>query len=147
MTASNHVVTGALIAASVPNPVLGLTLALLSHLALDVLPHFGVNPTNTKVFVPILITDCGLAATVLLSILWLQPPQVWIILAGGVLAASPDLTSLTYFLQIMQGQPIKPWNKLKRFLSWIQWSETVPGIAIELVWFLAFGSLLLAQIT
>jgi hypothetical protein len=41
MTATNHAITGAIIAVVIDKPVIALPLALLSHFAQDALPHFG----------------------------------------------------------------------------------------------------------
>ena len=40
MTATAHVLIGGAIAASVPDPALGITLAALSHPILDMIPHW-----------------------------------------------------------------------------------------------------------
>lgn len=45
MTATTHALVGGAIAASIPNPSIGLTLAALSHPVLDMIPHwdFGLG--------------------------------------------------------------------------------------------------------
>lgn len=40
MTATAHALIGASIAASVPNPALGITLAAISHPIVDIIPHW-----------------------------------------------------------------------------------------------------------
>ncbi len=48
MTATAHALVGGAIAASVPNPALGISLALASHPILDMIPHwdFGLGWRN-----------------------------------------------------------------------------------------------------
>lgn len=48
MTATAHALVGGAIAASIPNPALGISLALASHLILDMIPHwdFGLGWRN-----------------------------------------------------------------------------------------------------
>jgi hypothetical protein len=48
MTATNHVITGAILVAAIKNPVVALPLALASHFVLDYLPHFGDKTGLTK---------------------------------------------------------------------------------------------------
>lgn len=55
MTATAHAIVGGAIAASVSNPVLGVTLALISHPLLDMVPHWDAgwgwrNKTKLKLF-------------------------------------------------------------------------------------------------
>lgn len=145
MTATNHVVTGALIVTFVANPVLGLVLALISHPVLDMIPHYGVEPENIKVFLPGLLIDMFIAASVLVALLVTQPENYMLIVTGGVVAASPDLLSIPRFIHILQNKPHQH-GAVQRFLGWIQWSQTVPGLAVEIMWFLGVGSILLGRL-
>lgn len=47
MTATGHAVLGALLAAKISNPYIGIPLAILSHLAADSFPHWDLG-TNEK---------------------------------------------------------------------------------------------------
>ena len=47
MTATGHAVIGVVIASGVSNPVIGIPLAIVSHLAADAFPHWDVA-TNVK---------------------------------------------------------------------------------------------------
>jgi hypothetical protein len=56
MTATAHALVGGAIAASVPDPVLGITLSAVSHPILDMIPHWDFgwgwrNKTKTKLFI------------------------------------------------------------------------------------------------
>lgn len=137
--------TGALIMTFVADPVLGLALAFLSHPFLDMLPHYGVEPSNLLAFLPGFLADVAIASSVLLALLLVQPPEyLWLVL-GGVLAASPDLLSIPHFVDSLLHRPYRP-GPVRRFLSWIQWSQTVPGVVVEALWFFGGGLLLLSRI-
>lgn len=47
MTATGHAVIGALLAAKIANPYIGIPLAIISHLAADAFPHWDLG-TNEK---------------------------------------------------------------------------------------------------
>jgi hypothetical protein len=47
MTATGHAVVGTVIAVAVSNPVIGIPLAILSHVAADAFPHWDTG-TNKK---------------------------------------------------------------------------------------------------
>jgi hypothetical protein len=145
MTATNHVVTGAFIAATITNPVICLPLALLSHLVLDSIPHFGVDPEDLKVFLPVLLTDIALASCVLLALILTQPAGYILIIAGAIVAASPDLLSIWFFVSVLKKRKHK-YGAVQRFLQKIQLSETVRGLAVEVVWFGFISALLLQKI-
>lgn len=49
MTATGHAIMGTALAAAIPNPYLGIPIAILSHIACDAFPHWdtGTNmPMN-----------------------------------------------------------------------------------------------------
>ena len=47
MTATGHAIMGLALAASIPNPFLGIPIAILSHVACDAFPHWDTG-TNMK---------------------------------------------------------------------------------------------------
>lgn len=146
MTATNHVTTGALIGAIITNPFLALPLAFASHFALDSLPHWDYpGPNNSRSFVMALSIDCGLAASVLIAILFLAPPsQALLIAACGVAGASPDLMWFSHWLRELQGKPKKPLNRIEKFHARIQKyaKHSMYTFAFEAVWFVVTLSLL-----
>jgi hypothetical protein len=137
MTATNHVVTGALLATFITNPVTALPLAFLLHFLLDALPHFGriSGGSTTLKFKAIIFTDMIFATAFLLSIVILQPSH-WLLLAGcGVVCSSPDLMWLPRWINELRGKKNRPLNKVEAFHSNIQWGERPWGWVIELAWF------------
>src|SRR5690349_19130048 len=100
MTATNHVLTGALIAVVVHNPVVALPAAFLSHFVLDAIPHYGNKKLkiDSSGYRTLLVSDMSLAAYFLAFLLIVQPPYAWLAVACGILAASPDLMWIPDFI-------------------------------------------------
>lgn len=133
MTASNHVVTGALIATAVSQPAAAIPLALASHFVLDALPHYG-DPNKSswlnRNFKYILATDLFFAGLFLLAIVIAQPSSWFLLALCGVVAVSPDILWLPYFLADLRHEQ-KEHSNLAKFLKWIQWGERPWGIYLE----------------
>ncbi len=144
MTASNHVLTGALLLAAVPHPAM-LPVALVSHFALDALPHFDApDPDHTKKeFVYILFSDMAVAGSILLAIIVWQPVNWPLLVAGGILAASPDLMWFPHWVNELRGRPNKELGAISKFHSAIQRYTHFRNWPIEAAWFLVSGLLLL----
>lgn len=148
MTASDHVVTGALIAATVHNPAAALPLALASHFVLDALPHIGKISHKSKEFLVILWTDIVVASS-FLGYLLIARPNYWLLMMGcGIIGAAPDLMWFPRFWKEIHGKDMshKPIDKITQFHSKIQWCERPWGIGVELLWFASFIFALSASI-
>jgi hypothetical protein len=146
MTGLNHGMTGAVIALIVKQPALAIPLAFLSHFATDMLPHFGLNEKELfkRKFNIILIADFLIAVILMIILALLFPGKIWIIWTCMIAAASPDLMWAYHRLYI------EHFNKGKlnlgligRFHKKIQWSQTIPGAYVEVLWFLLLGSYIL----
>lgn len=147
MTATNHVVTGALIATYVHNPWLAIPVAFASHFVLDSIPHTrfpeigGKNPMR---FLIALATDAGVAGSILMTLILLQPPN-WLLLVGcGIAAASPDLMWL-YYIIFKKSKDKAQWPALVKFHARIQ-KESLKFIPIEAVWFVVVSGLLVTRL-
>lgn len=127
-----------MVALTVRNPLLAIPLSFASHFACDALPHFGVSDDKVfkRTFNIILVTDflVSVAAMVVLGSLF--PAQRWLIWACMVAAASPDLMWAYYRLYLEHYKRIKnvQLGPIARFHARIQWSSTVPGLAVEAGW-------------
>lgn len=146
MTGSNHIVAGAIIAVSLPQPAIALPLALVSHLVLDALPHYGETNRRSwlgRHFDLILFVDAILCALFMLAIVVFQPAYTLLIIACGVVAVAPDLLWLPYYLADKRGQ-VRHSTQLAEFLKWIQWGERPWGIYIEIVWLIASVALFIS---
>ena len=146
MTATNHVLTGVVLLSIIHNPAIGLPVALVSHVLLDMFPHFGNELKQAKSFTLILFSDMTLAALVLLTLFLARPVHYWLLIAGGVTCASPDLLSIPIYIRMLRHQAPKKLSGLQGFLSRIQWSESVPGLAVEVVWAMVMSSIVYIRV-
>lgn len=147
MTATNHTLTGAVIGAAIPNPIIAIPLAFLSHFVLDAIPHFDgkIDHGSTK-FMYYLAIDCGLALALLITIFGLRLDNWPLLIACGVAGASPDLMWFSRWWNETRGKDNKPMGKFRKFHAKIQWSETQQGILLEIPWFFT-GLYLLAALS
>lgn len=150
MIATNHAVTGALIATAIDKPLLALPLALASHFALDALPHFGYPGHNGfgqalkyKISKMVAIAD-PLLLICLVVLLWLSGATGYIYLAA-LLAAAPDIEWLYDYFRFERSGKKPPSSWLAPFHKYIQWCERPWGIWVEAGW-LTVTSLLLIHI-
>ena len=143
MTATNHMLTGAVIAAAVRQPLLVVPLAFLSHFILDMFPHFGVAESdssernNHPLFRAVLTLDLTVLAIALVAVPLLFNSDVpgWVLLLGMLSAWIPDVVWIAHFYHDHKGHTRKPPIRLTRFHQKIQWFERPPGIITEIIWF------------
>lgn len=143
MTATNHAVTGALIATVVTNPVIGLPLALLSHFVLDAFPHFGAHTVakpSSRNFRAILTFDAlmmlAFLGCVVLAAARTDIASWWIVLAGGFLGALPDVMWFKHYQNDLKGED-KHWDIVRKAHKKIQQWEVSWGWTVEVIWFIA----------
>jgi hypothetical protein len=91
MLVTNHVLSGAVIGAVVNRPSAAFTLGVVSHFALDTVPHWG-NWGSHRGFMRVAVPDglTGLAAIAAFAAVS-SPERRLAVLAGMVGAALPDL--------------------------------------------------------
>lgn len=114
MIITPHVAAGAAIGAVVTNPVLVLPLALASHYALDMLPHWQETLApylpSAKTYQRVAV-DVVVAAIVTSIIIRWHPDAVPTILLGIVCATLPDIDSFLVFLpKLRRGIIQAHWN-------------------------------------
>ncbi len=154
MTATNHAITGALIAVAIHQPVLAVILAFGAHFAMDAMPHFGIDEPNVlkrnadKRFLKVLAIDCAVALALLISVPILIAPTVnpWLVALCMFACMSPDLIWGFRFFNERRSKTVKPKNHLSRFHSFIQWKEFPQGIWAEAVWFVFVSALILKTV-
>lgn len=144
MTATNHFITGALVATSIQKPILALPLAFLSHFALDALPHFGDSNYRNKLkfFYRVWAIDFIVLMAILIWTLFNAP--IWISFAGFI-ATSPDLVWV-YRFYVMERlgkkqKTIKNW--FNNFHAKIQKYERHWGLYVELIYFVVTAVILI----
>lgn len=140
MLATPHLLSGAAIAVVVPNPVISLPLAFVSHFVLDKIPHWQetlapYEPNNkTWVRMPI---DFLLG----LGLLWWTTKTAGgdgIIWLGALVAFAPDIDSIFYMrsLRKVLHQPLlKSWFSFHEGLQWEtdKWWGLLPQINVVLL--------------
>jgi hypothetical protein len=152
MTATNHMLTGAVIAAAVRQPLLVVPLAFLSHFILDMFPHFGVAESDSMernkhpLFRAVLTLDLVVLFAALIAVPLFFDTNVpgWVLLLGMLSAWVPDIVWIAHFYHDHKGHERKRPTRLTRFHQKIQWFERPPGIVTEVIWFA--GSLTLLAI-
>lgn len=137
-----HALTGATIAAQIPNPAISLPLAFLSHFAVDLLPHWNPDlkqkkkkeglfylPTPTIIFI-LLDSLLGLALGLYIALKALpEINRALLALAGAFLAVLPDLAEAPYLFLNLKSKLV---NRLITFQKSHQWKVAfLPGIIIQ----------------
>lgn len=148
MTATNHALTGALIAVVLPHPVIALPVALLSHFVLDATPHFGKHPKlhhTSRAFMIFLAIDLAVAFTLLTFVSIAAPAAFWLPFAAGLVAISPDAMWFPGYLRNLRGKKPHSLGPILQFHLKIQWAEIPQGWIYEIVW-LAAMLLVLAKL-
>lgn len=138
MTGTNHAITGAIIGMVVA-PVAAVPLAIMSHFALDSIPHYGDNSLSQSEqrFRRIVIADAVITVTFLVSILIIRPAHWGIAIIAALLAMSPDLMWLPNFMRASRGKQARPYNKVMHVHEKMQ-REHVWGWIVEAAWLLIF---------
>ncbi|HEY6736891.1 MAG TPA: hypothetical protein VI322_04215 [Candidatus Saccharimonadia bacterium] len=152
MLLTNHTLTGVVLGLTIDNPVVLAPVAVASHLALDVTPHFGIRLRedwyHDRRFIIFGTVDvaCSTAVTVAACLIW---PQRAVNILVGVIGA--DLPDFTYIPLVLFGKArMERWLPFYRpminFLSQIQWYERPPGLITEVVWAVAMVLVLNARL-
>ena len=149
MTITNHVTTGALIAAVISQPLIALPLAFMSHFVLDALPHFGYKQGGFSYFFRqrlswvVFLTDISIFVGISV---WLLPDFWWAYLLGLV-AVSPDfIWGFRYLVFERRGKTPWPNDSFTQLHAKIQTMERPWGILIEIVFAVSMLLFLYSQI-
>jgi hypothetical protein len=142
MTATNHALTGAVIALAVKQPVLAVPLAFVSHFILDAIPHFGIHEddhikrNSHWLFRTVISIDTVLAIAMMITIPLLASETIswWIILLGMLAGIAPDSIWIYRFIRSMRKKLVQPYGRVAKFHQDIQWSEKPWGLSIEVAW-------------
>jgi hypothetical protein len=139
MTGLNHALAGALVAAAINKPIIALPAALVSHFALDAIPHwdYKIKPHIARRQV-VMLADLVFSLALLLVLSITVDANPWLVIFGGLLGILPDVMWLRFFITgrpSITGSPKRLINRLRRFHFWIQWDESSRGFFVELLWF------------
>jgi len=140
----NHTLTGIALGLTIDDPLLLAPASVASHLALDVVPHFGIAEAknanfHVKSFIIVGSIDFAVSIAVTIGACLLWPQRALNLLIGIAGACLPDLT---YIPAIAFGKKGKLWlykhvpgyEAMIRFFGRIQWYEKTPGLITEGLW-------------
>lgn len=104
MTATGHAVIGTVIAAKIGNPALAIPIALLSHVAADIFPHWDSgthmkSKSNKRMFVESAV-DVLIGFAVSYAIIFFLFPQTNLIYAFFMILVSQSIDWLTVLYTI-----------------------------------------------
>jgi hypothetical protein len=147
MTATNHALTGVVVALVINQPALAIPLAFLSHFAVDVIPHFEARDLPSEVLAKLfIISDVVIAGTVtiLLTVFLHTNLSPSLIFTCMLAAISPDLIWAWRYFRIKNLDKVfvEPMSWLSRWHLKIQWSETLPGFLVEAGWLVLMSTLI-----
>lgn len=136
MIAANHVLTGALIGATIKEPALAIPLALASHFVLDSLPHFGFATwEERKKHKNLLEIIVGLDLIMLIFVasLLLGGSFDGLVLVCAVVAISPDFVWVYRYIVPERFGRLEPTKGtwLTQFHKRIQKHEFPKGFIVE----------------
>lgn len=127
MTATTHALVGGIIAATVPDPALGLSLAFISHPLLDMVPHwdFGWGWREKSKFKLLAESSLDLIfGTAVSFVLFGQHIPLWYFLGAVLLSESWDLLEAPYWFFKWK---FFPFGIIYKFQSGIQGKLKLPG--------------------
>lgn len=136
MTAYNHAFTGAVIGVALKNPALVFPVAFVSHLVLDILPHYGDERflLGTKNFYKLIVAD-GITLIALVGALLIAFPALrFAILLGAFTALLPDIIWFTKYLTDRKPDWRDRTDPFTKFHARIQWYEKPAGAITEIIW-------------
>lgn len=134
MTATNHALTGALVATVVKQPWLAVPLAFASHFVCDAIPHFGANlKFPGRAMYTWLVIDGFTALFFAIFLIYKGVENPVLLAICGFVAMSPDLAWLYYGLK-GQLSKLKSYDPISKFHSKIQLYQKPPGLVIEFIW-------------
>jgi hypothetical protein len=140
MRAINHAMTGAIIGLSAAAPI-AIPLALVSHYAMDALPHEGNLKITDKRYMQILGVDITLCLVLVLIIFLVRPRYWWLAIICAFLATSPDFMWFSYHKDRIAKipKPIAERHALVRLHSKVQWFQRPIGVVAEVIWAIITG--------
>ncbi len=146
MTTANHVVTGALIAVTVHNPVLAISVCYISHFVLDAIPHFSPSMprdiferNKNKTFRRVLTLNI-ISAAMLTSLIYVKlqdSVSLGLFLACIIAANLPDLVWIPRFIQEHITHKERPRGPISELHVRIQHDSVKLGAMNEIIYFAA----------
>lgn len=141
MRAINHALAGATIGLVVASPYVAVPTALVSHFALDVVPHHGQEDSEVGKawFVRVLAVD-ALLCVALVATLTIFRPHAWPLAAlCAFVATVPDFMWVNELRYARRGLARPKRRKVVHAHAAIQWFARPIGATVELVLLVALS--------
>lgn len=134
-----HTVVGATIASKIPNPIIAIPAAFLSHFLLDIIPHWNPHlytekkqfgrPTAKSTRIVVIDIILSLAAGFFIAYLaWPNVSQAATIIAASFAAVVIDVVEGFYFFFNINGGL----ERLVKFQRRVQWNVgPLPGLFVQ----------------
>lgn len=142
MTATAHAIVGGAIAASIPNPSLGITLSAISHPFLDMVPHwdFGLGwKKKTKTLLFVQASFDLILGTVLAYLIFGRGINIWYFLACILASEIWDMAQVPYWFLNWHFPPFSWAYKFQHHIQGrlrLPWGILTQVVTISLVIFL-----------
>lgn len=140
MTGTNHFLAGALVAMVAPHPIIAGATALVSHLVLDALPHFGRSSLRVQ---NVVVVSDMVCLMVLVGMMW--EANRYLAIICGFLAMALDLIWIPLYRAQLLGRHYTL-NRIEHALHALQWGERPWGLAIEVPFGVLLFGLLIHQL-
>ena len=130
MLETPHALVGMAVVTLIPNPLISLPLAFISHFIVDMLPHWNWKPDTRPLSLLGIILDLILLEIIAVYLI-ARSSQPIILAAGSFFAILPDLLEAPY---IFLGFENKYLQKLLKFQKSLQNNVSVlPGILTQVL--------------
>lgn len=144
MTATNHALTGTVIALVVKQPLLAIPLAFLSHFVLDMILHLEGRDLPKEWVLRVIGADLliGNLLAIFLPLLLVTNVSAWTIFLCMVAAMSPDYIWCLRYIRIRDKDKVfdEPMSRFSNFHKGIQ-RQSLSGYRVEVAWLVVVASL------
>ena len=142
MTATSHALIGATIGLAIHQPLIAIPVAFASHLVADGIPHFDftvsgqavLKRNDNKLFRKLLMVDTSLVILTFLALaLVANSHDLWRVWLCSLAAISPDFIWGWRMFGELRSHKIQPMGWFSRVHKWVQWKDSTPLIAVEIL--------------
>jgi len=130
MLETPHALVGMLVVTLIPNPLVSLPLAFLSHFAVDMLPHWNWEPDARPLSLLGIVLDMILLEIITARVAF-QSPLSLNIAAGALFAILPDVLEAPYIFFGLENRYIKKLTMIQKNLQ--NNVPIVPGIITQII--------------
>ncbi len=130
MLETPHALVGMLVVTLIPNPLVSLPLAFLSHFAVDMLPHWNWEPDARPLSLLGIVLDMILLQIITARVAF-QSPLSLNIAAGALFAILPDVLEAPYIFFGLENRYIKKLTVIQKNLQ--NNVPIAPGIITQII--------------